>query len=241
MSTALEPRHEVVYLEPRRDQLDRDRERLLATVVLPAALTTPAEYSRVVILEEELTAFIDSTEPMFDEHCSAAYKVWKQACTIRGAFIDQPKQLKAQCRALLGDYKAREAEERRREEQRIAEDQRRQAADQRTREARLLQQSGQPELAEVVRNAPIDMPAVTLPSALPDVPGLTYREDWFWEPVGGDTPTNRRRALGLLVRQEYAQFLKFDDGALTAFARRNKDTVRIPGIRFGSRQIPVRR
>ena len=43
------------------------------------------------------------------------------------------------------------------------------------------------------------------------------------------------------MKPEYLQFVKFDDAGLTAFGRRTKGTVKVPGIVFRSRQVAVRR
>jgi hypothetical protein len=239
-----EPRQEVVLLEPReRAQLDRDRDALVAEIEsqLPTEIVSPAEYTAIADLEARLGRFIDRTEPLFDEHCSAAHKVWKQACGIRSLFLDAPKTLKERCRALLGAYKAAEARHRAEEERRLALEQQVAERKRLNDEAKLAEKQGEKELAKAIRNTPVHAPAVVLPSAVPDVAGLSYREDWTWEPIGGDTPAYRMRALSLLVRPEYLQLLAFNDAALTQFARRTKGTIRVPGIRFFSKQVPVRR
>jgi hypothetical protein len=243
MTTTTEPRREVVILEPvNRAQLDAERNAIVddATSALPPDIVSPQEYAAIADLDARLSAFIAKYEPVFDEHCAAAHRVWKQATDIRAMFFDGPRKLKARARELLGRYKAKQDQIRRDEERRIAEEQHRAEQDRIRAEAKLLEKQGQPEIAAAVRAQPVHAPAVVLPDVVPDV-GLAYREDFYWEPVGGDTPTNRARALTLLVRADYAPFLKFDDGALTAFARRTKGTIRIPGIVFRSKQIPVRR
>ena len=92
-----------------------------------------------------------------------------------------------------------------------------------------------------MREQPIDLPPVSLPSAVPDVPGLTFREDWYWQPIGGDTPANRARAVTMMVKPDVAPFLTLSDAALTSFAKRTKGTIKVPGIEFKSKQTPVRR
>ena len=239
-----EPRQELVLLEPtNRAQLDADRSALIAAIEaeLPAEIISPSEYAGVAELEARIDRFVHQVQPLFDDHCSAAHKVWKSACAIRAAFLDAPQQLKATCRLLLSAYKTKEDRIRRDEERRLAEEQRQIEIERQKAEAKLLEAQGQKELAKALRATPVDAPAVVLPSIVPEVQGLSYREDWYWEPAGGDTPHNRRRAIRMIVREEYADFLKWDDAALTAWAKRNKGTSKIPGIVVHSRQVPVRR
>lgn len=244
MTAAIPARSEVVKLEP-DDRADRDAERaaLVAEIEaqLPDAIASPAEYAAIADLEKRCDRFIANHEPAFDDHCATARKVWLQACEIRSVFLDAPKQLKARCRALLGAYKELQDRIRRDEERRIADAQRLEEVARRKAEARALEQAGQKELAAVVRAAPVETAPVVLPSVVPDVAGLSYREVWTWEPVGGDTPTNRTRALSVMVRPDVLPFVSLNDGGLTAFATRTKGTIKVPGIRFFSKQVPVRR
>lgn len=235
------PRHELVVLEPPgRAALDAERDRLLAEAHLPDTIDSRAAYEDVAALELRVGQFIARVEPLFDDHCAAAHKVWKSACTIRALFLDGPKALKAKARALLAVYVATEARARQDRERALAETARQDELARLAREAASLEAAGQPEIAAAVRATPVDLPAIVLPTEVPDV-GLTYRDDWYWQPVGGDTPANRARALAMLVRADYVQLLRFDDGALTAFAKRTKGTIRIPGIEFKTRKVPVRR
>ena len=240
-----EPRTELVYLEPRdRAVLDADRSALVAEVqqaVPTAEIRTAEEYAAVADLDRRLSAFIARAEPEYDDVCKSAQRTLEAARRVRSLFLDVPKELKAQCRRLLGAYKDREERERRAEELRRAEEQTTAELARRDREVSTLKQSGQTELAEVVRQQPIEVAPVVLPSAVPAIEGLTFREEWTWEVIGGDNERNRARTLSMLVRPEFCQFVKLDDGGLTAFARRFKDTRKVPGIRFFSRQVPVRR
>jgi GNAT superfamily N-acetyltransferase len=244
MTTTTEPRAELVLLEPRdRATLDAERAELLADVNarLPAAIASPSEYAAVADLELRVSQFLARVEPDFDKVCTSAYATWKAACNVRSLFVEPAKQLKARARALLGAYKDAEAKARRDEENRIAAAEFEREVEQRIRDVQALHRQGQPELAAVVQAQPIDVAPVVLPSAVPDVAGLSYRDDWTWEPVGGDTPGNRARALSMLVRPEFRGLVKLDDAGLTAFAKRNKNVSKVPGIRFFCRQIPVRK
>jgi hypothetical protein len=228
---------------PAIESLEAERDELLTYVSgqLPEEIISPQEYAGIAALEADLDAFIDRVSPTFDNHVAAAHKVWKSACDIRSLFLKAPKELKAKARLLLSAYQTKAIAMRRQAERELAEEQHRQDTERQAAEARLLEKQGQPEAAAALRATPVLAPAIVLPSTVPEIEGLTYREEWYWEPVGGDTPANRTRAIAMMVRAEFIPFVKFDDAGLTNHARRMKDTVRIPGIVFRSRQVPVRR
>jgi hypothetical protein len=241
METTKDVRQAVVLLEPpSRRELEAERDALIRASVLPDVITTPDQYTEVAEIEAQAGRFLSRVEPVFKQHTQTVHRAWREACAISALFLDGPQKLKGRCRQLLGDFKDREVAERRAREREEAErDQQRRQQDQEA-EANLLDAQGQHEMAEALRSDPVDAVPITQPSSLPDV-GLTFREEWSWSPVGGDTPANRRRALSMLVRADFVQFVDFNDGALTAFAKRSKGTVKVPGIVFFSRQVPVRR
>lgn len=241
------PRQELVLLEPRdRALLDVERSTLLAQIEdeLPDEIAGPQEYALVADLEERLGLFIGKAEPLFDEHCNAAHKVWKSACSIRSLFLDAPKALKLRARTLLGAYKTREERERREAERRIAEEERQRQIERQKQEAKLLEKQGQKEMAAAVRAQPVSAPAVTLPSAVPVVAGLTYSTVWKWR-IAGCTDVHggrkdrdaRKRAAALVPRE----FLDLDDAAITSRVNNMKSMAKIPGIEVYSEQVPVRR
>jgi hypothetical protein len=241
------PRQEIVQLEPReRAQLDAERSSLVTQIedALPGEIAGPAEYALVADLEERLGLFIAKAEPMFDEHCNGAHKVWKSACSIRSLFLDAPKALKLRARTLLGAYKTREERERREAERRIAEEERQRQIARQKAEAKLLEKQGQTEMAAAVRAQPVSAPAVSLPSAVPVVAGLTYSTVWKWR-IAGCTDVNggrkdrdaRKRAAALVPRE----FLDLDDAAITSRVNNMKSMAKIPGIEVYSDQVPVRR
>lgn len=233
-----------VLLEPpERASMDREREALIADIDprLQEPITNAAHYAIVADIESRVSAYLARVEPIFDEHCAAAHKVWKSATDIRGRFLAGPRAMKLRARALMSEYTTREEQERRERERKIAQEEFQRSLERQQAEAQLLRDSNQPELAAVVESAAIEAAPVTLPSAVPEIDGLTYREDWYWLPVGGDTPANRVKALSMFVRPEFLPFVQLSDGGLTAFARRTKGTIKVPGIQFRMRKVPVRR
>jgi hypothetical protein len=224
-----------------RTLFESERERLLAER-LPSRIETPAEYEAVAAAEARYHAYLKRVEGPLNTHVADALKVHRGALEIKKFFVESVQALKAQCRELLGEYRDRELRARRLEELQIADAQRAEETARREQEAAAFEADGQPEVAEAVRAQPLEIGTVVIPSAVPDVAGLSFREDWFWEPVGGDTPANRARTLALwLIHEQRLPFVKLDDAGLTAFAKRTKGAVPVPGIVFRSRQVPVRR
>jgi hypothetical protein len=169
---------------------------------LPDEIAGPNEYALVADLEERLGLFIGKAEPLFDEHCNAAHKVWKSACSIRSLFLDAPKALKLRARTLLGAYKTREERERREAERRIAEEERQRQIERQKQEAKLLEKQGQKEMAAAVRAQPVSAPAVTLPSAVPVVQGADLQHGLE---VGGLPAARTPTAGGRIAMRASAQ------------------------------------
>lgn len=230
------PQQTVVLLEPSdRAAFDVDRNELLA-LALPDEIASPQEYSAVAADQERIAKFIKRVKPEFDAVCADAHQAWKRACGLRSMFFDGLERFDARARQLLGAYQQKQDRIRREEERRLAEEERQKELARRNAEAALLKKQGQPEMAAAVKAQPVAAPAVSLPSAVPEVEGLSYREDWKWRPAGGDTPEGRAAAVNLVPRE----YLKLDDVKLNAMTRM-KGTVKIPGIEFYTVKVPIRR
>lgn len=235
------PREALVLLEPKNiRQIDLARAQLTVDVeatLPPDVISSPAEYSAVAAVEAKIGAYLSTYEPVFDEHVADAHKVWKQACSIRGVFIDGPKALKERARRLLGAYKDTQERLRRQEEDRLRQEEQRRLEADRAAKAKQLEKAGRKEDAAIVKATPVQAPVVALPSAVPQVDGLTYRDEWKWRPIAGDTPAGRKQAAQIVPRD----YLKLDEVALNALARSMKGSVKVPGIEFWCEKVPVRR
>jgi hypothetical protein len=99
-----------------------------------------------------------------------------------------------------------------------------------TREAELLEQRGETQLANQVLEQAVNAPApvVVLERSLPDVRGVSTTANWKWRPVGGDTPQARARAVALVPRE----FLCLDEKKLNAHAKAHGASARVPGLEF---------
>jgi hypothetical protein len=227
----------MVLLEP-EDRVSFDAERTeLLSLLLPDEISSPQEYAAIAEDQGRVQAFIKRTKPSFDKVCDGAYRTWKDACGLRSLFFDGLDAFNTRARTLLGNYDQKQERIRREEERRLAEEERQREQQRINREAKLLEKQGQKEMANAVRQTPISAPAISLPSTVPDVKGLSFREDWKWRPAGGDSPEARAAAVKLVPRE----YLMLNEVALNALARGMKGTVKVPGIEFYCVKTPIRK
>lgn len=231
------PQQAIVLLEPAdRVELDLQRNELMA-LALPDAIASPQEYQAVAEDLERVDRFVKRAKPAFDEVCDGAYKAWKSACNLRSLFFNGLEEFSAKSRRLLGTYRDQQDRIRREDERRIqAEERERLEAAQRA-EAAALKANGQADLAATVLNTPIVAPVVTLPTSVPVIAGLSYREDWKWRPASGTAASDFAQLVKVLPRE----YLKVDDVKLNGIARNMKGTLKVPGVEFFSEKVPVRR
>jgi hypothetical protein len=173
--------------------------------------------------EKEATAF-------FEPRKSLGFKLHRLICD-RETTIVKPLRLWLQRAKDSWDRFRRQEEQRRRdEEQRLAEEARRAEQERMAREAELLEQRGEPELAQQVLEQAVHAPApvFAIASTLPEVRGISTAANWRWRPVGGDTPQARARAEKLVPRE----FLELSERKLTAHAKAHGASARVPGIEF---------
>lgn len=239
MSATQETSVTVLLAPENRAQIDTERIAIeqRARVELPEEIVSPQEYTAVGELETRVAAFIATYEPVFDEHCAAAHKVWKTATQIRALVFDGPKALLTKCRRLRGGYEQKERAAREIEERRIAEEHRQQEIDRRNREAKLLEKQGQKEQAAAVRQQPVYAQPVALPTAVPELPGVRkLTSHWTWRIIGASDRKDKaaRKRAAQVVPREY---LTLDDAALTAFATNSRGTVKIPGIEIYEEKV----
>lgn len=227
----------LVRLEPEeRATFDGERTELLA-LLLPDEIVSPQEYEAVAADQARVQQFVKRVKPKFDQNCDHAYKAWKSACGLRDMFFKGLDAFDTRARQLLGTYQQKQERIRREQEARLAEEERKREEDRIKREAKLLERQGQKEMASALRSTPVQAPAISLPSTVPQVAGLSYREDWKWRPAAGDT-TEGRAAAEKLVPREY---LQLNDVKLNGIARAMKGQIKIPGIEFFCVKTPVRK
>src|SRR5207244_356557 len=159
-----------------------------------------------------------------------AYKLHRMICNRETEVLRPLVTFEATAKGNWDRHRRAEEQKRRDEEARLAEEARRVEQDRLAKEAEQLHQRGETQLAEMVLEQAVAVPApvIIVASSLPQVRGVTARANWQWRPVGGDTPANRARAVQLIPRE----FLCLDEKKLTAHAKAHQGTKRIPGIEF---------
>lgn len=231
------PQSALVLLEPSdRQVLDVERTELLA-IALPLDIASPSEYKELSLQLERVEAFVKRAKPSFDDVCANAHKAWKSATELRAMFFERLDAFSARARRILAGYKAQQDEIRRAEQRRLEEAERQHQLARQKAEAAQLKKQGQPELAAAVLNTPVTAQPVTLPSVVPQMPKQSFRDEWKWRPIGGDSPAARQAALKLVPRE----YLDLDDVKLNGVARSMKGSLKIPGIEFYCEKVLVRR
>ncbi|HYM24957.1 MAG TPA: hypothetical protein VEU08_17190 [Vicinamibacterales bacterium] len=159
-----------------------------------------------------------------------AYRLHRMVCDRESAVLRPLQAFESAAKSNAQAWQRDEERKRREEEQRRAEEGRKAEEERLAREAELLEQRGEPELAAQVLEQAVNVPApvVVLPSSVPTVQGMTFRERWCWRPLGGDTPQARARAIQLAPRE----FLTLDEKKLNAYARSHGASAKVPGLEF---------
>jgi len=169
-------------------------------------------------------------EAWFEPITNWAFRMHRAICDRKNEVLKPLTAFEQLAKGNWDRFRREDEQKRRDEEARLAEIARKDEQTRLEREAALLEQRGETQLAAQVFEQAIATPApvISITSALPKVKGLSPRENWKWRPIGGDTPENRARAEKLVPRE----YLELSDRKLTAMAKAHKGSLRIPGIEF---------
>jgi hypothetical protein len=230
-----------VLLEPESRPTHDDERGTLLAIALPDDIISPIEYTAIAEDRKRIKAFIDRVKPEFDKVCAAAKKAHDDACRLRAMFFDRLETMWTVSGQMLKRYDDKQEAARRAEERRLADEEFERQRRARNEEAALLKKQGQPDMAAALRRQEIVAPAVVLPRTTPKVEGLTFRDNWKWRPIGGNSPENRARTVALMVPAQYRQYVTLNDTVLTALARSSKGAIKVPGVEFYNDRIPVQR
>lgn len=159
-----------------------------------------------------------------------AYRLHRMVCDRESAVLKPLVAFESSAKGNAQAFRRDEEQKRRAEEQRLQELARREEQARLEREAALLEQRGEKELAEQVLEQALaaPVPVIVISSTLEETKGISYRANWKWRPIGGDTPENRARCVKLVPRD----YLALDDKKLNAYAKAHGASARIPGIEF---------
>jgi hypothetical protein len=179
-------------------------------------------YLALGALEKRIT---DWWQPLTD----AAYKLHKALTTRRAEMVSPLVAQRDRLSREMSAWKAAQDEVQRQAERQATLDEKRRQDAIAAEQAAVLESQGQHELAAAVVQQAIDTPApvVSLGPATPKVQGLSYR-------------TVREHAvlnLDLVPRS----FLCLDEAKVKKYHDAMKESARIPGIAFSSRDVPIGR
>lgn len=212
-------------------QLATEHERKVRLLAEEGATVTDAiSLNRVELRLVDVATHRKEIEGWFKPIKDFAYRLHRAICDRESAVLRPLSAFEAAAKMNAQAFRRAEEQARRDEENRLAEIARREEQERLAREAELLEQRGEPELAAQVMEQAIHAPApvFAIASQLSEVKGVSYRANYKWRPIGGDTPANRARAEKLLPRE----YLSLDEKKLNAFAKAHGASARLPGIEF---------
>lgn len=159
-----------------------------------------------------------------------AYRLHRAVCDREASVLKPLIAFESAAKTNAQEFRRKEERARREEEQRLQEIARRDEQERLAREAASLEARGETQLAAQVLEQAVAAPApvVVLPTQIADTKGVSYRANWKWRPIGGDTPENRARAVKLVPRE----YLALDEKKLNAYAKAHGASAKIPGIEF---------
>ena len=100
-------------------------------------------------------------------------------------------------------------------------------------QAKAAEDAGDHQEAAAILNEPLAVPAIIIPKAT-KIAGGSFRTEWFAEVVD-------LKEFVKAVANGAPMLVEPDQIALKKFAASTRGSVKIPGVRFGSKQIPVGR
>lgn len=195
-----------------------------------AAVTDAASFTHVGELLVDVAGHRKDVTDWFKPIKDWAFRLHRAICDRENAVLRPLTAFESTAKSNAQAWQREQERLRREEEQRLQEEARRQEQERLAREAEQLEQRGEPELAAQVLEQAVHAPApvIALQSRVPDVKGMSFRSNWKWRPIGGDTPEARARAAKLVPRD----YLDLDDKKLNAYAKAHGASGRIPGIEF---------
>lgn len=204
-----------------------------------AAVTDAASFTRVGELLVDVATHRKDVEGWFKPIKDFAYRLHRMVCDRENEVLKPLTAFERTAKDNAQTWQREQERLRREEEQRLQDEARRREQERLAREAELLEQRGEPELAQQVLEQAVHTPApvIAVSSTVPAVRGMSFRSNWTWRPIGGDTPEARARAVKLVPRE----FLCLDEKKLNAYAKAHGAGGRIPGIEiFDAGSVTVR-
>lgn len=206
-------------------------ERVNALVV-----STTEEAQEAFGLRKSIKDYIAKVEAHFEPHKKRAKAVHAGLCADEKTELAPALQYLTVLDVKLSLFQAAEQKRLEAERLRLEEEARKQAESQALAQAAAAEAAGDKVEAEAILQAPIEVPAVILPKQ--KVEGGYFRTDYFgtvtdaaaFFKAAAEDKTGALRALW-----------EPNESSIKKFASSTKGNVKVPGLTFGSRQVPVGR
>lgn len=176
----------------------------------------------IVALEKKVHEYWD---PVVD----AAHKTWKALVAKRSEFLDPLAENKKAQSASMKSWEWEQERKRQEEERRAQEAARKQAEDAALAAAAAMEKEGTPEAkaaAEAIIQAPVAVPQVVVPKAVPAGHGTFTRKAWK-----AQVTDIKALARAVLAGQVPEQALQGNEVFLGQQARSLKEAMRWPGVK----------
>lgn len=183
---------------------------------------------------QQIADAIKAVEAFFAPIKKLAFQLHKTICDRESAIVAPLRCLDAKKRIALAEFKRREDDARRAEEQAQAERDKREREQRAITDAARIEQAGDQQLAFDIVNDELIAPApvVVLPDRLKAIKDLKFRKVWRWRYANND-PAAAMKAIPLA-------YLMADEKKISAYAAAMKESANIPGIEFYVEQVPIR-
>lgn len=129
-------------------------------------------------LDAGLTAMEREIVAFFREPKQKAHEAHKSIVAAEAKALDPVKRARDLLKPKIGNYLREQERIRQEQERKLQEEARLREEEQRIAEAAELEKQGKREEAEAVISEPIIVPTVTAPRVVPQVKGLSMRENW---------------------------------------------------------------
>lgn len=154
-----------------------------ATVLLEATktmvvITNHDEYERANHIGQGIKRLIKEVKETFALPKKLSDEAHKAICGAEKKHLNPLLEDEAKLKRLVTNYQEEQERKRRAEQRRLEEDARKKAEEERAAEAKAAEDFFGKEAAENVMQAPIVVPTVQAPRAVPKVEGVSSRENW---------------------------------------------------------------
>lgn len=196
-------------------------------------VSTPAEASNASGFRRTLKTFEKKVKGFFKPHKQRIDEVHAALCADEKRVLAPALEGLSLLDLKLNAYQNKTQREAIEERQRREAAARKLAEDQALTQAQAAQAAGDHEEAETILDTPVEVPAIKAPKP-EKIDGLHFRTDYF-----GVVEDLKSVIMAVVAGKAPLILIMVDPSALKKFAGATKGAVQVPGIRFGSKQIPV--